>query len=131
MSRVLYLTLGILSLVLGLVGVVLPLLPTTPFVILSAYCFSRSSKRFHRLLVNNKLFGPMIVDWERDGVIPLKVKMFSTTMMVLMISYPVIFKDLAWWIDATMIATALVGMIYVWSCPSQAATPKTNLEDSR
>ncbi|MEH6812013.1 MAG: YbaN family protein [Motiliproteus sp.] len=124
MTKPLYLAIGILSLMLGLIGVLLPLLPTTPFVIVAAYCFSRSSPRFYSLLISNKLFGPLILGWERDGVIPLKVKILSTTMMVVMISYPVIFKDIAWWLDSIMIATALIGLIYVWSRPSRVGTQK-------
>ncbi|MEH6626769.1 MAG: YbaN family protein [Motiliproteus sp.] len=125
MTKPLYLAIGILSLMLGLIGVLLPLLPTTPFVIVAAYCFSRSSPRFYSLLISNKLFGPLILGWERDGVIPLKVKILSTTMMVVMISYPVIFKDIAWWLDSIMIATALIGLIYVWSRPSRVGTQKS------
>ncbi|MCW8883912.1 MAG: YbaN family protein [Motiliproteus sp.] len=127
MTRPFYMTLGVISLLLGLIGVVLPLLPTTPFVLLAAYCFSKSSQRFYHMLISNKLFGPIIRDWERDGVIPLKVKMVSTTMMVLMISYPVLFKDLAWWIDAIMIGTASIGLVYVWSRPS---LPKADIGSS-
>ncbi len=119
MRRPIYLSLGFACLLLGGIGVVLPLLPTTPFVLLAAYCFSRSSTRFHQMLLNHRLFGPMIRDWDAHGVIPLKVKLLSSSMMVVMISYPVLFKNLAWWIDTTMVATALVGIGYVWSRPSR------------
>ena len=103
---------------LGLIGVVLPLLPTTPFVILAAFCFSKSSPRFHQKLLENRLFGPIIADWERYGVIPFKVKCISSGMMLLMISYPVFFKQLPLWADISMLVTALIALLYIWSKPS-------------
>ena len=126
MRRPLYLCCGFTCLLLGLIGVVLPLLPTTPFIILAAFCFSRSSVKFHRMLLNHRLFGPMIADWEAYGIIPLKVKCLSSSMMLIMISYPILFKDLAWWIDACMAATALIALIYVWSKPSRRLAPVTS-----
>ena len=65
---------GILSLVVAGVGVVLPLLPTTPFVLLAAGCFARSSPRMHAWLLNNRTFGPMIVKWEEKRCVSRKVK---------------------------------------------------------
>ncbi|MEH6649770.1 MAG: YbaN family protein [Motiliproteus sp.] len=121
MKRFIYFSIGLSCLVLGLIGVVLPLLPTTPFVILAAFCFSKSSHRFHQKLLNNRLFGPMIADWERYGVIPFKVKCISSSMMLVMISYPVFFKQLPLWADISMLVTALVALLYIWSKPSQPA----------
>jgi len=126
MRRSLYLGLGFTCLLLGLIGVILPLLPTTPFVILAAFCFSRSSEKFHRMLLDHRFFGPMISDWEAYGIIPLKVKCLSSSMMLVMISYPILFKDLAWWIDATMATTALIGLGYVWSKPSERLTKSSS-----
>ncbi len=125
MRKVAYFSFGLICLVLGLIGVVLPLLPTTPFVILAAYCFSRSSAKFHRMLLDNRLFGPLICEWEKHGVIPLKVKWVSSTMMLIMISYPVLIKQLPWWADASMVATSLIALWYIWSRPSR---PKPSLQ---
>lgn len=76
----LYSIFGFCFLFLGLVGVFVPLLPTAPFVLLSAYCFSRSSKRFHKYLLQNSWSGPLIRDWREQGAIPLygKVAAFFT-----------------------------------------------------
>lgn len=79
--RLLWLTLGGLALLLGALGVFLPVLPTTPFVILAAFAFGKSSPRLHNWLISNRLFGPMIVEWETHGAIPRKVKAFACTMM--------------------------------------------------
>ncbi|CAM3422039.1 YbaN family protein [Parendozoicomonas haliclonae] len=64
LKRILYLAAGILSLVAGIIGIVLPLVPTTPFTLLSAWCFARSSKSFHTWLITHPRFGKIISDWE-------------------------------------------------------------------
>ena len=68
MVRILYLTLGIASLVLAVLGVVLPVLPTTPFILLAAACFARSSERFHDRLLSNRFAGPIIREWREHRV---------------------------------------------------------------
>lgn len=118
MSRVFYFSAGVISLLAGLVGVFLPLLPTTPFVILSAFCFSRSSHRLHRALLSHRLFGPIISEWEQHGVIPLKIKWLSTSMMLLMVSYPLLFKPFDLWLKAVTVAVVLFALAYIWSRPS-------------
>lgn len=52
--------LGFVSLALGIVGIIVPLLPTTPFLLLSAYCFNRSSEKFHNYILNNKILGNIL-----------------------------------------------------------------------
>lgn len=81
--RVLWLLCGVASLVLGFVGIFLPLLPTTPFVLLAAFCFSRGSTRCERWLINHKLFGPMVRDWRATRAVPLRAKQLATAMMAL------------------------------------------------
>ena len=69
--RIVFSLLGGVALLLGLIGIVLPLLPTTPFVLLSAFCFGKSSPRIHAWLVNHPWCGSLIQDWQRyQGVRP-------------------------------------------------------------
>jgi len=76
MSKRILLVLGFISLGLGLVGSVLPLLPTTPFLLLSAYLFSKSSDKWYRWLINLPKVGGQIQDWNEHGVISVKSKVF-------------------------------------------------------
>ena len=81
MFRTLWLLIGLTSLVLGIVGIVLPLLPTTPFVLLSAYCFARSSPRLHDWLLAHRLLGPLITDWRLHRAIAPRAKWLAVGSM--------------------------------------------------
>lgn len=83
MKRTLYKPLGFLFLALAGLGIVLPLLPGTPFLLLSAWFFARSSERWHRWLLDSELFGPMILNWEQNRCISCRVKVVAITSMAL------------------------------------------------
>lgn len=74
--------LGVVFLSLGAVGVVVPLLPTTPFVLLAAGCFARSSPRMHRWLHESALFGPVLKDWEQKRCIARRARAVALLMML-------------------------------------------------
>lgn len=80
-TRIFWLAGGLISLALGIVGAVLPLLPTTPFVLLAAFCFARSSPRLQAWLENDRHFGPMIENWRRHGAISVRTKIYSLSVM--------------------------------------------------
>jgi len=75
--RLVLIVCGTISLALGSIGVVMPVLPTTPFVLISAYCFYRSSERLHHWLVHHPRFGPIILRVRRGEGITLRVKLFA------------------------------------------------------
>lgn len=82
--------LGLLTLVLGVLGVFLPLLPTTPFLLLSAYFFSKSSEKFYNLLLTNKYIGKYITDFRAGNGITMKTKVSSLVVMWLAIGSSVV-----------------------------------------
>ncbi|MCB1783919.1 MAG: YbaN family protein [Alphaproteobacteria bacterium] len=69
--------LGFIFLALGIIGIVLPLLPTTPFLLLSAFCFARSSEKLHAWLLCHPSFGPAIIDWRENGSISKRNKTYA------------------------------------------------------
>lgn len=72
---------GAISLILGIIGAVLPVMPTVPFILLTAACWGRASPRFHRWLAQHKYFGPMVQNWQQNRAISRKSKYFAWTMM--------------------------------------------------
>lgn len=120
--RVIYFIAGWTCLVLGAIGVFLPVLPTTPFVLLAAWCFSKSSRRLHSWLLNHKTFGPYISAWEQHRVIPLRAKIMATSMIVLVVAYMLIYSSAPAWAKVLAISLILWGQIYVWTKPSRPAT---------
>lgn len=83
LSRPLWIIAGSLSLAIGAVGVILPLLPTTPFVILAAFCYARGSQRLHDWLANHPHFGPGLENWRRHGAISPTAKKMALAAMAL------------------------------------------------
>lgn len=81
--RWLFLTLGWLFFVLGIVGALLPVMPTAPFILLAAGCWARSSRRFHFWLINHKFFGKFVRDWENNHAVPFYAKCLATVMMAI------------------------------------------------
>ena len=120
-TRLIYFAAGWTCLVLGAVGVVLPVLPTTPFVLLAAWCFSKSSERLHSWLVGHRTFGPYIVAWERHRVIPLRAKIMATSIIVPLTIYMLLFSAAPMWAKALAVGLILWGQIYVWTKPSKPA----------
>ena len=81
LARPFWLTLGAVSLILGLIGAFLPVMPTAPFVLLAAYAFGRSSPRLRRWLETHPRFGPSILAWETRGAIARRHKILAVSMM--------------------------------------------------
>ncbi len=117
-NRYLLLALGWLSLLLGLLGIVLPLLPTTPFVLLAALLFSKSSPALHQKLLAHRLMGPIIRDWEEKGVIKPRTKWVSTITMIGLVSYPLIFKVQSTIVQSIVILIMACVLVFIWSRPS-------------
>lgn len=113
-----YIAVGWCCLGLGFIGILLPLLPTTPFILLAAFCFSRGSITLHQWLLAQKTFGPLIRDWNQYGIIRLRVKWTSAALLVLMMGYPVVFGTLSLLIKTFLVAVGLSVIGFIWSRPS-------------
>ncbi|AJE48222.1 hypothetical protein SAMN05443573_10650 [Celeribacter indicus] len=108
--------LGWLCIALGMVGVVLPVMPTTVFVILAAFFFAKGSPRLRAKLLNHPYFGPQIRNWEETGAIPRNIKVLSITMMLTSF-VPTLLLRISWpWLalQATLI---VLGALYIVTRP--------------
>ena len=81
-KRLILLLCGHTALVLGLIGLLLPLVPTSPFMILAAACYARTSKRFYHMLITNRYFGPPILRWRAERCIEKRVKLYALALLV-------------------------------------------------
>ncbi|AEF55286.1 YbaN family protein [Marinomonas posidonica] len=108
-KKYLFLLLGWLSLITGIIGIYLPLLPTTPLVLLAAWCFSKSSERFHSWLMNHKFFGPIVRDWQSEDGIPKRSRNRAIIFMWLGMSISMLIVYRFW---------ATVGLISIGVCVS-------------
>lgn len=109
---------GVISLVVGVIGIVLPLLPTTPFLLLSATCFAHSSDKFYQWLINHRWFGPYIDNYRSGRGMSLKVKFTTIALLWLSIgSSVVLFVDF-FWAKVMMIAIALSVSCYLLTRPT-------------
>ena len=80
-KRAIWFVVGISALALGFIGVFLPVLPTTPFIILAAFAFARSAPSFARRLESSETFGPLIAEWRNHGAIATRFKVMALIMM--------------------------------------------------
>lgn len=89
MKKQFLILIGFISLILGTIGIFLPLLPTTPFLLLSVFCFEKSSEKFHQLIINNKIFGKYIQDYQEKKGITLKNKIIAIITLLVSISFSI------------------------------------------
>lgn len=113
-----YFVVGWIALGLGILGVLLPLLPTTPFVLLAAACFARSSQRFYDWLLGNRHFGHYIRDWRAGKGIPRKAKLIAIAMLALTLGPSTFFLVPIVWVQGLLAAIGLGVSIYIWRLPT-------------
>ncbi len=98
---------------LGTLGIFLPILPTTPFLLLAAACYARSSKRFYDRLINNKWFGAYIKNYREGKGIPLKVKVYTISLLWITILFSVFFVINIFWVRVVLILIAVGVTVHV------------------
>ena len=118
MLRYLFVTFGTIFLGLGVIGVFVPVLPTTPFLLLSAACYVRSSSRLYSWLINHKLFGKFVRDFRESRSISLRNKIISLLSMTLMIALSICIFAEAFYVKLILLICGAVGFIVILSIPT-------------
>lgn len=98
---------GTVSVGLGTIGIFVPLLPTTVFYLLAAYCYARSSQKFYNWLLNNRWIGEYIRNYREGRGIPLRQKVFSISLLWLTIGYSAWFVISLWWVRLILLGIAI------------------------
>jgi len=115
--RPVYFLLGMVSLIVGIVGVVLPLIPTTGPLLLAAFFFARSSNHFHDWLTTHPRFGPLIADFRAGLGIPLTTKVWALIAMVAAFTIGTVFVATHWIARAVLVTVGVLAVTYVAGLP--------------
>ena len=125
-----YKILGIFFVGLALVGAVLPVLPTTPFLILAASCFAKSSKEWYDWLMNSKIFGPTLREWENHRSIPLKAKVLALSMIIVIGGYSLFFRLESLPLQMLVGCILAYGIYFVARIPTRQKSVEVNQDPS-
>lgn len=112
-KRTLLIIAGTLLVGLGIIGILMPVLPTTPFLLLAAACYARSSQRFYHWLLNNKWFGNYIKNYIQRKGVPLKVKILAITWLWITIGFSVVFAVEVFLVRLILIVIAIGVSIHI------------------
>lgn len=117
MKRAAFACAGAVMLILGFIGIVTPLLPTVPFLIVAAWCFGKSSPRVEAWMLDHPRFGPSLRKWREEGAIPRRAKLMAVIGMT--VGYALFWTQARpGWMTATAVAVVMLGSaIYVVSRP--------------
>lgn len=129
--RFFWLCLGHILVAVGFIGIFLPVLPTTPLLLLAAACYSKGSKRFEDWLLNHKKYGPQIREWRAYRVIRPKIKRTAVTVILLSLIFPMYIVDLEVWVRVTVLLLVSYGIFFILSCPSDIPNIGTDPDSSK
>ncbi|HIO97219.1 MAG TPA: DUF454 domain-containing protein [Leucothrix sp.] len=106
--------LGWFFILLSAVGVLVPILPTTPFLILALAIFANSSPRFHQMLLDNRWFGPILKDWEENKTVTRRIKLRATFLVLISFSFSTFLVRYSWILQIMLITIAVILLVFIW-----------------
>ena len=112
---------GSLFVVVGLAGIFLPVLPTTPFLLLAAACYARASRRFYNALLNSRLFGPAILEWHEHRAIAWRTKLTAIALLALTLAVSILFFVENTWLRVALALFGLALAAWLYRIPSRDA----------
>lgn len=115
--RIFLVVLGTIFVIIGVVGIFLPILPTTPFMLLAAACYAKSSSRFYNWIMNNQIFGPIIREWRQHRSIPRKAKYTAMGLLVLTFGTSIIFFVPIFYVQLLLTVMCIGMLIFMWRIP--------------
>lgn len=121
--RALFFIAGTVSLAIGTIGIVLPILPTTPLLLLALACYCRSSKRMTKWVLTNKYFGSYIRRYKEGKGIPIKTKIAAIATLWITISYSAFFIVNIWIVQLILFVIAIAVSIHILRLPTYRETP--------
>lgn len=116
--RLLLIAAGTICLVIGAIGMVVPLLPTTPFLLLATACYCRSSSRLYNWLLNNRWFGTYIKNYREGKGIPLKTKIVALTVLWSGILYSIFFIVNTFIVQLVLLVIAIAVSLHIFKVPT-------------
>lgn len=131
MKKIFLISVGFLSLALGIVGIVLPILPTTPFLLLSAACFLRSSHSLHSRLTNHRILGNYIKSFQHYRAISVRAKFSSILTLWLTISFSAFFVVPFVWLKIALFLIAAGVTIYILNLRTLTNAMKSSLKKTK
>ena len=120
--RVTLVIFGTLFVVIGIIGIFLPVLPTTPFMLLAAGCYAKSSRRFYNWLMNNRVFGPIIREWRQYRAIPKRAKIVAMVLLVLTFGSSILFFVPYLWVKILLTILCVSMLYFMWRIPVREIT---------
>ena len=127
--RALYFLAGWLFVVLAALGLVLPVLPTTPFVLLAGSCFLRSSPRSRAWLARSRWFGPLLRDWDEHRAVRRPVKLLAVGVVTVVIALTLL-GEMRRGVKAAVLVVGAMGLFVIWRLPVVPPTPRDHPEPS-
>lgn len=117
--RAAYLAAGFAFIGLAVLGALLPVLPSTPFVLLAAACFARSSERFYAWVMNHRSFGPLVREWRHHRSIPYRAKLYAIALMSLSLTVSIVFFVEPPWLRVALAVFGVALALWLYNVPSR------------